>query len=167
MVSIKEFIKSTLLIYAILQHSLFVIILFIYLFLAVLSLCCVTSFSPLVARGGSSLAAVHDFHTAVASLVAEQVLACMAPAVVAPRLQTTGSIVVAYRLIAPQHVGSSQIRDRTPVPCIGRPILNHWTTREVLWYSLLNMMSNHIQHYSKVFLISFCRKNRLQISQNS
>ena len=63
MVNIKEFIKSTLLIYAILQHSLFVIILFIYLILAVLSLCCDTSFSPLVARGGSSLAAGHELHT--------------------------------------------------------------------------------------------------------
>ena len=26
---------------------------------------------------------------------------------------------------------SSQIRDRTHIPCIGRGILNHWTTREV------------------------------------
>ena len=71
MFNIKEFIKSTLLIYGILQHSLFFIILFIYLFLAVLSLCCVTSFSPLVASGGYSLVAVHELHTAVASLVAE------------------------------------------------------------------------------------------------
>ena len=26
---------------------------------------------------------------------------------------------------------SSPIRDQTHVPCIGRQILNHWTTREV------------------------------------
>ena len=33
---------------------------------------------------------------------------------------------------APQHVvGSSWTRDRTRVLCIGRRILNHWTTREV------------------------------------
>ena len=31
----------------------------------------------------------------------------------------------------PQHVGSSQTRDQTCVPCTGRCILNHWTTREV------------------------------------
>ena len=31
-----------------------------------------------------------------------------------------------------QHVGSSQTRDQTGVPSIGRQILNHWTTREVL-----------------------------------
>ena len=35
-------------------------------------------------------------------------------------------------LVAPRHVGSSQIRDRTHVPCIGRRILNHCTSREVL-----------------------------------
>ena len=34
-------------------------------------------------------------------------------------------------LVAPRHVGSSRTRDRTHVPCIGRSILNHWTTREV------------------------------------
>ena len=33
-------------------------------------------------------------------------------------------------LVAPWHVGSSQTRDHTHVPCIGRQILNHWTTRE-------------------------------------
>ena len=35
-------------------------------------------------------------------------------------------------LAAPRHVGSSRTRDRTCVPCIGRQILNHCTTREVL-----------------------------------
>ena len=34
-------------------------------------------------------------------------------------------------LVAPRHVGSSRTRARTRVPCIGRQILNHWTTREV------------------------------------
>ena len=33
-------------------------------------------------------------------------------------------------LDAPQHVGSSRTRARTRVPCIGRRILNHCTTRE-------------------------------------
>ena len=33
--------------------------------------------------------------------------------------------------VAPSPVGSSQTRDPTPVPCIDRWILNHWTTREV------------------------------------
>ena len=35
-------------------------------------------------------------------------------------------------LVAPRHVESSQTRDQIRVPCIGRQILNHWTTREVL-----------------------------------
>ena len=35
-------------------------------------------------------------------------------------------------LVAPQHVGSSQTRARTRVPCIGRQILNHCATREAL-----------------------------------
>ena len=34
-------------------------------------------------------------------------------------------------LVAPRHVGSSRTRARTRVPCIGRWILNHCTTREV------------------------------------
>ena len=34
-------------------------------------------------------------------------------------------------LVAPWHVKSSWTRDQTPVSCIGRQILNHWTTREV------------------------------------
>ena len=34
--------------------------------------------------------------------------------------------------VAPWHVGSSQTRARTRVPCIGRQILNHCATREAL-----------------------------------
>ena len=43
--------------------------------------------------------------------------------VVAPGLQSTGSIVWRVGLVALWHVGSSQIRDRTCVSCIGRQIL--------------------------------------------
>ena len=31
-------------------------------------------------------------------------------------------------LIAPQHVESSRPRDQTCVPCLGKRVLNHWTT---------------------------------------
>ena len=34
-------------------------------------------------------------------------------------------------LVAPWRVGSSQTRDGTRIPCLGRRILNHWTTVEV------------------------------------
>ena len=36
------------------------------------------------------------------------------------------------RFVAPGGVGSSQSRDWTRVPCIGRQTLNHWTTRKAL-----------------------------------
>ena len=41
------------------------------------------------------------------------------------------SVAAALSLVAPLHGGSSWTRDWTSVPCIGRQILNHWTTREV------------------------------------
>ena len=39
--------------------------------------------------------------------------------------------------VAPRHVGSSQTRARTRVPCTGRQILNHCTTREALQMYLM------------------------------
>ena len=49
---------------------------------------------------------------------------CVGCGTQAPSLQHTG-------LVALQHVESFWTRDRTCVPCIGRQILNHWTTRGV------------------------------------
>ena len=43
-----------------------------------------------------------------------------------------GFIVVVHRLIAQQHVRSSHTRDQTRVLCVGRQILYHRTTSEVL-----------------------------------
>ena len=56
----------------------------------------------------------------------------------AQALGHSGSGVVACGLsswqhtgvVASQHVGSSQTRGGTHVPCIGKQILNHWTTKE-------------------------------------
>ena len=45
-------------------------------------------------------------------------------------LQSVGS-----RVQVTQPVGSSKGRDRTHVSCVGRQILNHWTTREVWMYN--------------------------------
>ena len=42
------------------------------------------------------------------------------------------SVVVAPRLVATWHVGSSWAGDRTAVPCFARWILYHWTIREAL-----------------------------------
>ena len=44
--------------------------------------------------------------------------------------------LIAIVAVAPWHVGSSQTRDRTHVPCITRSTLNHWTNRETLEVSL-------------------------------
>ena len=54
----------------------------------------------------------------------------------AQQLWLAGSRVQAQQLwrtglVAPRHVGSSRTRARTHVPCIGRRVLNHCTTREV------------------------------------
>ena len=66
--------------------------------------------------------------------------------------QYIGSFIVVYRLLssfrawAPQMPGacgnlSSLTRDQTCIPCIGRQILNHWTTREILIHCSLTGMS--------------------------
>ena len=67
-------------------------------------------------------------------------------------------------LVAPQHVGSSQTRARTRVPCIGRRILNHCATRKslswrfwgLLWIGFLrpiskNLPATHIAHSSELW----------------
>ena len=81
---------------------------------------------------GLLFVAVCGLLLAVASFVLEHRLQ-------APRLQQlwhVGSRTQAQQLwhkglVAPRHVGSSRTRARTHVPCIGRQILNHCTTREV------------------------------------
>ena len=56
-------------------------------------------------------------------------------------LRSTGSRVRAWQLwltglVALWHVGSSSTRGQTCIPCIGRWIFIHWTTREVLSQSM-------------------------------
>ena len=96
--------------------------LMIYLFLATLGLhCCMWAFTSC---GGWEL---------LCSCGA-QVSHCRARA-----LECTGFSCCSSRaqwlwhecLVAPKHVESSRTRDWTHVPCIGRWILNHWTTREL------------------------------------
>ena len=43
--------------------------------------------------------------------------------------------------VAPRHVGSSQTRARTRVPCIGRQTLNHCATREALYFHFCHLLS--------------------------
>ena len=57
-------------------------------------------------------------------------------------------------LVAPWPVGSYsfQTRARTPVPCTGRQVLNHWTTREVPFTtsqkSYLMKKSSQLRHFA-------------------
>ena len=94
---------------------------FVYLFsLAVLGLrCCVWAFSGCSERGLLSSCGAQASRGGF-SRCRTQALGSRAQ-----WLWRTG-------FVAPWHVGSSQTRDRTHVPCLGRWILNHWTTREVL-----------------------------------
>ena len=68
-------------------------------------------------------------------------------------------------LVAPRHVGSSQTRARTRVPCISRRILNHCATREVPSIStlILRVDSRHschsgikLDHYSENYTSLSC-----------
>ena len=71
---------------------------------------------------GFSLVAVHGLLIAVvASLVAEHGLE-----------GSWASVVLVLGFSCPKACGILLDRDQTHVPCIGRWILNHWTTREVL-----------------------------------
>ena len=91
------------------------IILFLY-FLAVLDLCCCAGFSLVAASRGYSPGVMRGLFTAVASLVAEHGLqGPRASVVVAPRLQSTGSIAVAHGLSCFMASGYSWIRDQTCV----------------------------------------------------
>ena len=97
----------------------FSFLIFIYLFLAVLGLrfCARASFS--CGERGPLFIVVCGPLTIAASLC----YGAQAPDAQAQQLWRTG-------LVAPRHVGSSQTRARTCVPCIGRQTLNHCATRE-------------------------------------
>ena len=91
---------------------------YLYLFLAVLGLrFCARTFSS-CGKWGPLFIAVRGPFTVVASRCGAQ-----APDAQAQQLWLTG-------LVAPWHVGSSQTKARTRVPCICRQILNHCATRE-------------------------------------
>ena len=81
---------------------------------------CARAFSSCGKRGPLFIA-VRGPLTIAASLVAEH------------RLQTHRLSNCGSWAVAPRHVGSSQTRARTRVPCIGRQILNHCATRKPIY----------------------------------
>ena len=86
----------------------------------------VQGLSPVAATGSTLHHGVRASHHRGLSYCRAQ-----APDAQAQQLWPTG-------LVAPRHVGSSQTRARTHVPCIGRQILNHCATREA---RLLNFLT--------------------------
>ena len=54
-------------------------------------------------------------------------------------------------LVVPWRVEPSWTMDRTRVPCIGRWILNHWTTREVLkWHFFFIIQPVFVEYFVDV-----------------
>ena len=103
---------------------------FLYLFMAVLGLHCCLGFSLVAASRGYSLVAVCGVLLQWLLLMSSgfrvhgfQQPQCVGS--VAVGSGAIGSIVAAHGLVAPWHVGSSQIRDRTCVSYIDRWVLYH------------------------------------------
>ena len=67
-------------------------------------------------------------------------------------LVTQVSVVWCKGLVVLHHVESSWTRNRTHVPCTGRQILNHWTTREI---PCVNPSVNKCFHFSLFLLYIF------------
>ena len=86
---------------------------------------------------------MHGLLIEEAALLAEHGLSGTGTSVIAaPRLKSAGLVVVEHKL-ALWHVGSSQTRDLTSVPCIARQTLNHWTTRKAL-FGILNPYTDYV-----------------------
>ena len=95
--------------------------------------------------GGYTLFAVYGLLTAVALLVGEH------------RLQVHGIQSLQHTgLVVPWHTGSSWARDQTRVPCIGRQIPNHWTTKDFPVYFVIDFIS----YSSFIFTVKLSRKYR-------
>ena len=139
----------------------FFLIFKIYLFIlfwAVLGLhCCARAFSS-CGEWGPLFIAVRGLLTVVSSLVAEHRLQVHG----LQQLWLAGSRAQAQQLwslgsATPPHVGSSQTRDQTRVPCIGRQIPIHCATREALflYFKRINSTKVLFQFFvQKVFWIS-------------
>ena len=63
-------------------------------------------------------------------------------------------------LVVPWHVGSSQTRAPTSVPCIGRWILNHCATREVLLRRFPSKVLKVQPIFSLLPIVKFKRKEK-------
>ena len=73
--------------------------------------------------------------------------------------RTQAQYLCCLGLVAPRHVVSSQTRDQTCVPCIGRWILYHWTPREV---SVSGFQPSKSQYLSTRILLCLLTVNTLR-----
>ena len=111
---------------------------FIYLFLAALVLRCCVRLSLVVASEGYSSLRCAGFLLQWLLLLRSTGSRCVgfsSCGMRAQQLQLMGSREQAQQLwrtglVTPRHVGSSQTRAQTCVPCTGRRILKHCATRE-------------------------------------
>ena len=87
--------------------------------MVVLGLHCCVQASSCGEQGAACSRSARASHCNGSSYCGAQALGCSDP------------VVVMYRLSCPGHMGSSRTRDRTGVRCIGRWVLNQWTTRKV------------------------------------
>ena len=101
------------------------------LFLAVLGLLLLhTRFSLVAASRGHSLLQCAGFSLRWLLLLRSMGSRCMGLSSCGTQAQSLW--LVGSRVQALRHVGSSQTRARTHVPCIGRQILSHCATRKAL-----------------------------------
>ena len=114
---------------------------FFCLFLIYFWLCwvfvAVCGLSLVVARGGFSCCGAQALGMRSSVVEALGLSSCNSRALERVGFSSYGSWALECRLsscgwVAPWHVGSFWTRARTRVPCIGRWILNHCATREVL-----------------------------------
>ena len=129
---------------------------YLYLFLAVLSLCCCTQAFPSSGkRGLLSSCGGWASHCSGFSC-------CWAR----PR-GTRAQLLWHMGLVAGWHVESSWTRGRTHVPCIGRRILNHWTTwgAQDSYYCSLSCSQASLpgDHYTS-YSILVCAFRRLELT---
>ena len=128
----------------------------LFLFMAVLGLrFCARAFSSCSERGPLFIV-VRGPVTIAASRCRAQ-----APDAQAQQLWLTG-------LVAPRHVGSSQTRARTRVPCIGRQTPNHCATREAPFSLFLNLIFILFVQLTKVIQNKSVRfKQRMCLTNDS
>ena len=97
--------------------------------------------------------AVRASHRGGFSCSGAQALGEEASVVAAGRLGGSG----ARTRVAPRHVESSQTRDPACVPCIGRQILTHCTTREFLgcYFRLVFIFEKFCIHGTRLYVLFF------------